>query len=478
MIPIELWFVVATQMVLGFLDVAVHHELVARLPWRSGAAPELRLHGVRNLIYGGIFLCLGWLVLHGWTVAILAVLLAVEVVITVADWLVEDGSRRLPATERVLHGLLAINFGVLLALLVPVMWDWSGQPAAIAVTDRGVWSWLASVAAVGVVAMGIRDLAAAHRVERFRPPPPVELGLQVRKRWLVTGATGFVGRRLTEALAHNGQDVTILTRDSRRVAALQAPFRAITTTDDIADDDRIDVIVHLAGESVAGGPWTPARRERIERSRPEIAERLGTLVERLSTRPEALISASAVGWYGDRGDEGLDEDAAFSDCFSHRSCQAAEEASAALERLGVRVVMMRIGLVLGREDGLLARLLTPFDLCLGARLGSGAQWMSWIERDDLVRLIVHAASSPSIRGPLNAVTPNPVTNREFTKALGHAMGRHAWFALPRMLLVGLLGDMARELMLASQRVIPAKAAESGFEFRYPAIDEALDKALA
>ena len=252
----------------------------------------------------------------------------------------------------------------------------------------------------------------------------------------------------------------------------------MTSLDQIASEERFDVFVHLAGEPVAGGPWTPARRQRIERSRPELAKRLIELVNRLKTKPRVWVSASAVGWYGDRGETVLDESAHYQDCFAHRSCQAAEVAAAQAERHGVRVVMLRIGLVLGREDGLLAQLLTPFDLGLGARLGSGRQWMSWIERDDLVRLIAFASTHEAIRGPVNAVAPHPVTNRVFTKALARALRRPAWFALPRVLLVGVLGDMARELMLASQRAVPAKALDNGFEFRLPEIDAALAKALS
>ena len=294
----------------------------------------------------------------------------------------------------------------------------------------------------------------------------------------MTGGTGFVGRRLTEALAGDGHEVTVLTRDINRARGLCAPFRVVTSLDQIDSAERFDVVVHLAGEPVAGGPWTPARRQRIERSRPEMASGLIELFRRLETKPKVLIGASAVGWYGDRGEAVLDEGADYQDCFAHRSCEAAEVAAAEAERYGVRVVMLRIGLVLGREDGLLAQLLTPFDLGLGARLGSGRQWMSWIERDDLARLIAFASIHEAIRGPVNAVAPHAVTNRVFTKALARAIRRPAWFALPRALLVGVLGDMARELMLASQRAVPAKALDHGFEFRLPDIDAALAKALS
>ena len=477
MIPLEVWVVVSIQVVLGFADVVLHHELIARLPWRSGAAPELRLHGARNLAYAVIFLMLAWVLPLGWTALMLAGLLLVEAAITFTDWIVEDSSRRLPASERALHGLLAINFGVLLALLAPIVWRWLDAPVAIAFVSRGVWSWLATAAGVGLLAMAIRDFAAARRVRRFQNRS-LSLELSGRQRWLVTGGTGFVGRRLTEALAGDGHEVTVLTRDINRTKHLRAPFRVVTSLDQIDSGERFDAIVHLAGEPVAGGRWTAARRRRIERSRPEVAQRLLELVDRLETKPRVWIGASAVGWYGDRGEAELDEDADHQDGFAHRSCQLAEAASTAAEHLGVRVVVLRIGLVLGREDGLLAQLLTPFDLGLGARLGSGRQWMSWIERDDLVRLIAFASTHEGLRGPVNAVAPHAVTNRAFTKALGRALRRPAWFTLPRVLLVGVLGDMARELMLASQRAVPARALDNGFEFRLPEIDAALAKALS
>ena len=477
MIPLEVWLVVSLQVVLGFADVAVHHELIARLPWRSGAAPELRLHGARNLVYAVIFLTLAWILPLGWTALILAGLLLAEATITFIDWIVEDSSRPLPASERALHGLLAINFGVLLALLAPIIWQWLREPASVEFVVRGVWSWLATAAAAGLVGMAIRDFAAARRVDRFRTRP-LPLDLPDRQRWLVTGGTGFVGRRLTEALAGDGHDVTVLTRDTQRARNLSAPFRVVTSLDQIDSSEQIDVVVHLAGEPVTGGPWTPARRERIGRSRPEMAKRLIELIRRLEVKPKVLVGASAVGWYGDCGEAVLNEGADYRDCFAHRSCEAAEAAAAEAERLGVRVVVLRIGLVLGREDGLLARLLTPFDLGLGARLGSGRQWMSWIERDDLARLIAFVSTHEAIRGPVNAVAPHAVTNRVFTKALARALRRPAWFVLPRVLLVGALGDMARELMLASQRAVPAKVLDNGFEFRLPEIDVALARALS
>ncbi len=293
-------------------------------------------------------------------------------------------------------------------------------------------------------------------------------------RWLITGGTGFIGRRLVEAL--ESASVTVLTRDADR-AGFGSPIRVITDLAMIAPEERIDVVVHLAGEPIAGGIWTASRRTRILRSRPQVAERLLALVDRLEVKPRVWINASAVGWYGLRGDEPLDEAADARDCFSHRVCVAAESAGAAAETHGIRVVQLRIGLVLARDGGLLGQLLVPFRLGLGARFGTGAHWMSWIERDDLVRLIAHVATRDTLSGPINATAPNPVTNAEFVRTLGLTLARPAFLRIPRMPVTALLGDLARELLFGGQRVLPSKALDSGFEFRHAELRAALGYAL-
>lgn len=304
--------------------------------------------------------------------------------------------------------------------------------------------------------------------------PPPRLPVPAGARWLVAGGTGFIGRRLVESLG--AASVTVLTRNPAR-AAFGGSVRVVSDLAAIAAAERFDVVVHLAGEPVAGSPWTPARRKRILCSRPSVAERLVALVERLEVKPPVWINASAVGWYGLRGDEPLDESAEARDCFSHEVCAAAESAATAAEAYGIRVVQLRIGLVLAREGGLLAQLLVPFRLGLGGRFGAGTHWMSWIERDDLVRLIAHVAADDSIRGPVNATAPNPVTNADFVRALGRAVRRPAFLRIPRLPVEALLGDLARELFFGGQRVLPARALESGFEFRRRDLRGALAYAL-
>jgi len=297
--------------------------------------------------------------------------------------------------------------------------------------------------------------------------------LPPRQRILITGATGFIGRRLTEALASAGHDVTVLTRDPMRAATLRAPFRLVTGLDQIASDAAIDAIVNLAGEPAADWWWTRAKRRRILGSRLRMTRHVVRLIARLEHCPAVLISASAIGWYGLWQDEQLTEFDGGKRCFTHRVCDAAERTAWRAQRLGTRVVRLRIGLVLGIEGGMLARLLVPFRLGLGGPFGSGRQWMSWIERDDLIRLIAHAIATPRLTGPVNATAPAPVTNAEFAAALARALHRPALIRTPAWLLRLLAGDLAKEVMLGGQRVIPDKADVTGFKFRHETLSSAL-----
>ena len=290
---------------------------------------------------------------------------------------------------------------------------------------------------------------------------------------LLTGATGFIGSRLAQALSAAGHDVIALTRDPAKAVALAPPFRLITSLDQLPADTRIDAIVNLAGEPIADGLWRRAKRWRILSSRLRITRGLLRLIGRLQRPPGVLISASAIGWYGAWRDETLTEFDGGKNCFLHRVCETWEQTARRAQRLGVRVVRLRIGLVLAPQGGLLHRLRLPFGLGLGGQFGSGAQWMSWIERDDLVRLIAHAVATPELLGPVNATAPEPVRNSDFTQALGGALRRPARLRYPAALLRFMAGDLARELLLVGQRILPAKAQASGFEFRYPTLASAL-----
>lgn len=471
------WIALFGQMLMGAFDTIYHHEGTERLAWRPGQAGELRLHGVRNLAYAALFGVLGWSEPRGaWAVALLALLVG-ELVITLWDFVEEDRTRKLPATERVTHTLLTLNYGVFLAMLVPWLADRTSEPTMLAPAFHGWMSYFCAVAALGVIVSGLRDLAAARRCPRLVREDAAALAdaLTGRKAILVTGGTGFVGSRLVAALVGAGHAVTVLTRDRAKAATLvdTGRVRIVTTLGEIVADERLDAIVNLAGEPISDSPWTRTKRLRIVRSRLAVTRDVLRLIERLEHKPEVLVTGSAIGWYGLRDDQILTEANLGTPCFSRRVCVAWERAAAKAQAHGVRTVLLRTGLVLASEGGMLARMLAPFEFGLGGRFGNGRHWMSWIHRDDLVRLIVHAVATQSLAGPVNGTAPGPVTNRDFTAALGRALGRPALVPIPAWPLRLALGAFAEELLLSGQRVLPDAAIRSGFIYRYATIDAAL-----
>ncbi len=297
----------------------------------------------------------------------------------------------------------------------------------------------------------------------------------------VTGSTGLVGAALTVALARGGHRVVRLVRSG---TATQAPGEHTVRWDpdrgtiDAAGLEGVDAVVHLAGESIASGRWTAAKRRRIRDSRVGATRVLAEALAGLERPPATLVAASAVGYYGDRGDEVLREESPPGGGFLADVCREWEAAAAPAARRGLRVVHMRIGMVLAATGGALAALLPPFRLGLGGPVGSGRQWMSWISLDDLVRAILHALATASLAGPINAVAPAPVTNREFARTLGRVLRRPAVLPLPAGAARLLLGRMADELLLASARVVPARLEAAGFTFGDATLERALRRLLA
>ena len=295
---------------------------------------------------------------------------------------------------------------------------------------------------------------------------------------LVTGGTGFVGRQLLELLDRP----TVLSRDvSRGQRAVGQSAGRVVGWDPQAGPppteafEGVDVIFHLAGESVAEGRWTSAQKARIRESRVVGTRNLVAGIARAEPRPRVLVSASAVGYYGDRGEEELTEASAPGNDFLAEVCVEWERAARVAEQHGVRVVLARTGIVLG-QGGALAKMLTPFKLGAGGPLGNGRQWMPWIHVADLARLYLHAADTTSIQGPMNAVGPHPVRNSEFTKALGRALHRPAFMPAPYLGLRLVFGEFAK-VLFASQRVIPQVAIDTGFHFEYPQIAAAFAEIL-
>jgi uncharacterized protein (TIGR01777 family) len=474
-----LWILIIIQIAMGTFDMIYHHELTERLAWRPSQRHELQLHGIRNLLYAVLFLVLGGLEVHGiFAMMVIAVLVA-EIVITLMDFVEEDLSRKLPATERINHTLLALNYGAILTLLLPVLLAWAWQASGVRFVDYGLLNAFFTAAAICVAAFGLRDLAASRRLAGLHSGAAAELvgRLQRRQTVLVTGATGFIGCRLVAALTGAGHQVIALVRNPAKATSLPAPITVITSLDQLLADTKIDAIVNLAGEPISNGLWTAAKRRKIIDSRVGMTADVVALIARLDHKPTVLVSGSAIGWYGLWQDQPLTESAKSHACFSHELCDAWETAARAAEAHEVRVALLRIGLVVGIDGGFISRMLTPFEFGLGGPIGNGRQWMSWIERDDLVRLIAHVIASPAITGPVNATAPLPVTNSTFTEELARRLHRPAIFRIPDALLRRIGGDFAAELLLGGQRVVPNKALSNGFVFRHESLRSAFEAIL-
>jgi uncharacterized protein (TIGR01777 family) len=467
------------QAVLGGIDNLWHHEITERLPARRAAAGELALHAVREFLYAFIFLGLAWFRWQGYWAFLIASILALEIVITLADFLVEDKTRRLPAFERILHTVLALNYGVLLAALAPVLMAWSNQPSAV-VHSSHAFSWVFTVFGIGVFAWSLRNAIAALNLRR--PPEwvrtPIPAGSsQTPRTVLISGATGLIGGHLVRRLVGRGDKVIVLTRNADIALDRYGPHvRIVTNLNSLDESTRIDVIVNLAGAPILGLPWTHARRRTLLASRVNTTRALVSLMGRLTTPVRVFISASAIGFYGIGADEVIDEQSRPTSIFQSQLCQDWEAAARAAARLGARLVRVRIGLVLADDGGALPQLLRPIRLGLGAVLGSGAQWVSWIHIEDVVRLFEFAIDTPRVTGALNAVSPEPVTHRQFQEALAGQMKRPLWLRVPAFALRVALGEMA-QLLVDGQRVVPTRATTLGFKFRHRRIHDALAELL-
>lgn len=474
-----LWTLIAIQIVMGAFDTFYHHEFTERLAWRPSQRFELQLHAVRNMLYALLFLVLGWLEVHGVLAMLIVALLIAEILITLMDFVEEDLSRKLPASERINHTLLAINYGAILVLLLPVLIGWAMQPFGVAVAYAGFLSIAASICAIGAALCGVRDIAVTRRLARMTRAPARDLvdKLSGRRTVLITGATGFIGSHLAAGLSAAGHHVIALIRNPLKAEMLPPPVTLVTSLDQLSSDTAIDAVVNLAGEPIGDGLWTEAKRAEIINSRINMTGEVVKLIARLERKPEVLISGSAIGWYGLWADQVLTESNKSHACFSHALCEAWEKAAQPAEELGVRVIYLRIGLVLGTGGGFVARMLTPFEFGLGGPLGTGRQWMSWIERDDLIRLIAYVMATPDMEGPINATAPIPVTNAKFTAELGRSLHRPAVFRIPSGLLRRLGGDFADELLLGGQRVLPNKALSRGFVFRHETLRSAFEAIL-
>jgi uncharacterized protein (TIGR01777 family) len=294
---------------------------------------------------------------------------------------------------------------------------------------------------------------------------------------LISGSSGLVGSALIDSLRAEGYSIARLVRSGSPSqsgpAAENIRWEPPAGSMDLAGMEAADAVVHLAGASIAEGRWTPARKQILRRSRVDATRHLIAGLAQLKQKPRVLVAASAVGYYGDRGDETLTESSASGDDFLAQICRDWESETAQAERIGIRTVMLRFGIILAAKGGALKRILVPFRLGVGGRLGTGRQWMSWITLDEVAAVIQYAIKNDSLRGPVNAVSPTPVTNSEFTSVLAGVLHRPALFPAPRTVLRLVLGEMADALLFSSQRVAPQKLQAQLYPFRHPELKEAL-----
>jgi len=296
---------------------------------------------------------------------------------------------------------------------------------------------------------------------------------------LITGGSGFLGLALGKRLIAQGHNLTVLTRNGASTQAKLGP--SITTLDSLAQitpSDCFDAVINLAGEAIFASRWTPARKQLLRDSRIGLTRQLVSAIERMTVKPEVLLSGSAIGVYGNGGDTLLTEQSACRQGdFSQQLCADWEAAAMTAENLAVRVCLVRTGLVLASDGGLLQRMLPAFRLGLGGRLGNGEQWMSWIHRDDWLTMVERMLTDRALCGAYNATAPYPVTNGEFSHCLASSLNRPALLPVSAWLLEKMLGEMSL-LVLGSQRVLPERWQANGFGFIYPSLQEALAVCLA
>jgi hypothetical protein len=290
-------------------------------------------------------------------------------------------------------------------------------------------------------------------------------------RIVIGGASGLIGSALVRHLRAGGHEVRRLVRGSggdRDIA-----WDPLAGTFDAAELSGTDALIHLSGESVASGRWTPAKKQAIRDSRVKSTRLLASALSSILDPPKTWLCASAIGWYGDRRDEWLDEDAAPGEGFLAGVCAEWEAATKPAVDAGIRVVNLRFGVVLSPDGGAFKQMMLAFKMGVGGVIGGGDQYVSWITLNDAIRAILHALDNPFVNGPLNVASPNPVTNRELTKTLGHVLHRPTVFPMPAFLARIAFGEMAGEMFLASARVRPKRLVDSGFVFETPQFEAAV-----
>ena len=294
---------------------------------------------------------------------------------------------------------------------------------------------------------------------------------------LITGGTGFIGKKLCHFLVAKNHHLTVLSRTPEKVSSICGEsVEAIKNIEKLTASDSFDAIINLAGEGIVDARWSETRKQQLLDSRINTTKQLIAYIEKANHKPKVLISGSATGYYGNRGSVALTEESQSHEEFSHHLCALWESTALEAKKLGIRTCIIRISLVIGDDGGFLKRMLPLFKLGLGGPIGNGEQWMSWIHRTDLITIIEKLLESNSLQGIFNASSPKPVTNKEFSSTLGQVLNRPTVLPVPAFVLKLLLGEMAG-LLLGGQRVLPRRLERAGFEFQFKSLKKALSDVI-
>lgn len=451
----------AAQGCLGAFDTVYHHELTEALPQRSTARRELAIHAVRAAIYSVLFIGLSAWVWQGAWAWVLLALFGIEIVLTLWDFVLEDQTRLLPATERVTHTVLAINGGAFICLLLLAMPQSLAAPAGFQYAPHGWLSVFLALCGAGVLASGVRDAFAA-RALTARAAPNVRFD-GAPQTVLVTGATGFIGHALVPALLDGGHRVIVLSRDPKKAAwEFGGAVRAVASMSNLSPQENIDVVINLAGARILGWRWSARRKAVLRASRIGITKDVVDWIATAARKPRLLINASAIGYYGIQPQA----------IFMSQLCQEWESAAARAREHGVPVALTRFGVVFG-HGGALQPMLLPVRLGFGGRMGTGRQRNSWIHIHDLLGGMAHVwRLGAGADGAWNFTAPEHPAQLQFAQAAAAELHRPCRIPTPAWPVRLLLGEQSA-LLLEGASVAPTRLLASGFTFRFPTVRQAL-----
>lgn len=458
---------------LGAFDTLYHHEIKERRPWRPEVKDELKAHALRNVFYGVIFLSLGWMQWQGLLAWLFLAILLTEIFVTFWDFALENRVRNVPAPEIIVHTLLGIVYGATLSFLIPEVMSWSENETAFVGVEYGLFSWVMMMYALAVWIFALHDFSRAKEINNFRQEYSISLA-QKKQKVLITGGSGFIGSKVTQALIDDGHDVTLLTRNfTKSSQKFTKQIRLIESLEGC--EEHFDIIVNLAGEKI-NQRWTKESKEAILESRVKVTDEVIQFIKRSATKPKVVLSSSGTGIYKNSQDEKFTELSEIDKgTLTADVCREWEAKINEVEN-ETRVVILRTGLVLATDGGVLSEMLPAFDLGVGGRLADGQQMMPWIDIHDMIGIIEKAMNDENLRGVVNATSPNPVNNLAFSKSLAKALRRPLLLSTPIGLMYLLFGkEMVDELLLKGRAVMPEKIQEHGYVFKFPYLEDSMNK---